>query len=319
MQANGWKSKHWANTNALVLSSRLDVIKGEFESRLDRRGWKIAHRSRDIAHSFGILRSGEVSAFIIVDTPELPAAIIMRNQLTDPIALLTPTLVISPYEEKDRGFLKGIGLPEILNTADNPAMFVDSLEYLLRSWSSTLFKKVYEARQLMIRGKHVQALQLMSILLKTRDLMPLITPPLSKAIRLQKDAKLVEKVLLGALKEFPRNLGIILASIDFYINMAMPHMARKIIDRALKNLGNPTVMIPEQIQTYIMMNDLDSCIPLLESLITENIMPQTCKSFLSRCLFAEGYVDGFINSIEHSRPVYEAFQTAWHKKPGESA
>ena len=110
MQANGWKSKHWANTNALVLSSRLDVIKGEFESRLDRRGWKIAHRSRDIAHSFGILRSGEVSAFIIVDTPELPAAIIMRNQLTDPIALLTPTLVISPYEEKDRGFLKGIGL-----------------------------------------------------------------------------------------------------------------------------------------------------------------------------------------------------------------
>ena len=319
MQLNTGIYSHWLNHNIVMVSSEMTEIDDEVSKRLARRDWKISHVEKDFNKAFEILRKGEASVLVIDDTVESPASLVLRNQLNDPIALLTPTIVISPDHQKDKNVLKEVGIPEIIDYPMNPTSFTESLEFLLRRWSSDSFKKVLAARTLLVHGKKKLGLQALSQLIQNKELMPLVTPPLAQSIRNQSDSKVIEKLLLNGIKEFPRNIGIILSTIDFYINMAMPETAMKIVEAAKKNLGNPILMIPEQVQALLMLNDIKACIPLLETMVEANYMPERAKDFLSRCYYAEGQVGGFINAIGHKRAKYNEFHDVWHKKSGESA
>ena len=119
-------------------------------------------------------------------------------------------------------------------------------------------------------------------LISKPELMPLLAPSIAYGIRGQSDAKVVEKVLLNAIRELPRNLGIILATIDFYLHMAMPDTALKVIEATKKNHGNPALILPEQIQAKLMLNEVSECVPLLKELVDRKFMPKTAVSRLGK-------------------------------------
>ncbi|SMF33363.1 hypothetical protein [Pseudobacteriovorax antillogorgiicola] len=309
----------WEIPNLVLISAQKDSVTGEIVDRLLRRGWKFSHMTDNIREGFSALEDGEASVLLIEDSHDLPASLVLRGQLSNPTALLTPTMVAASDDQPDKALFKEIGMPEVIDAPIHPARFIESLEFMLRRWSTGNLARIWDVRKLLVKKQSTEAMKALTTMVGTSELMPLLAPAIAHGIRRLNDAKVVEKVLLNAIREFPRNLGIILSTIDFYLHMAMPDTALKVIEAAKKNHGNPNLVIPEQIQAKLMLNEVDQCIPLLKELMKANYMPKTAKVFLSRCLYAEGHVEDFMNSIDHQIILLDQFKQAWTRKTGESA
>ncbi len=309
----------WDNPHIVYLSSNLGGLPVEIIDRLSRRGWTISHFSNDVQDAFGAIMIGEGSILLIEDSDELPASHVLRTQLSNPIVLLTPTIVACSEHQIERALIKEMGSPEIINSPLSPMKFIEALEWLIRRWKTGHFPKVLAVKNLLMEQKASEAIKLLTHLINTKDLLPIIAPCAAKFIRHQSDAKVVEKILLNAIREYPRNMGMILATIDFYLHAAMPGTALKIVAAARKNHGNPSLIIPEQIQALVMLNEIDQCIPLLKDLIAAKYIPSTAQDFLIRCLYAEGYSTEFLTCINHEQSLLDQFRLAWNRKSGEGA
>lgn len=305
----------WENPNIIYITSHGTSLPEEITERLSRRGWKIAVTTASILRGFKALYDRKGSVLLVGDSPELPAILTLRNQVSDPLAILTPTIVASCEENAaDKAHLIEMGTPEIIDYPLNPAKFVDTLEWVLRRWSQGHLRKLTEAKNNLLNRQPAVSMKILTQIIGVHEIIPLAVPCLGHFIRKQTDAKTVEKILLNALKEHPRNLGVVIATVDFYLKAAMPDTAIKLITAARKNHGNPRIIIPEQIQALLMLNRVQECIPLLEILKTTGFMPQTARNFLLRCLYAEGFTERFERVAAGENLLLEQFQKQWSKQ-----
>jgi len=306
---------NWENPNIIYISSDTTQVPEEITDRLGRRGWKISVTTGSILRGFKALYENKGSVLLVGDSKELPAILTLRNQIADPLAILTPTIVACCEENAaDKSFLIELGAPEIIDFPLNPAKFVDTLEWVLRRWTQGNLRKLTEAKINLLKRRPATSMKILTEIIGIHEIIPMAVPCLGHFIRKKTDPKMVEKILLNALKEHPRNLGIIIAMVDFYLKAAMPDTALKLISASRKNHDNPRILIPEQIQSLLMMNRVHECIPLLEMLKNSGFMPQTARNFLMRCLYAEGFTDRFERMAEGQALVLEQFQKQWTKQ-----
>ena len=304
----------WDNPNIVYLADEHQKLDDEIVDRFKRRGWHIHLHTASILKAFKAIYENKASILVIADSPTLPAVLCLRNQISDPILILTPTIVIcSDSHAADKAHMQQLGNPEVIDAPINPSSLIESFEWLLRRWSQGPLQQLRQTRLLILKKKVSDAIKVLSRLMTEPDVIPLAVPSLAHFVRRQSDARAVEKILLNALKEHPRNLGIILVMVDCYIKSAMPDTALKIIMAAKKNHGNPVVIIPEQIQALLLLNRVAEIIPLLEAMKAANFMPELAAAFLQRCLYAEGYTDRFKKYFNNHELLIQEFQKTWAK------
>ncbi len=304
----------WDNPKIALLSANPASFSEEVIARLERRLWSFPVKTAKIPDAFKAISTGRCSVLLIHDTPELPASFILRAQIVDPIAIITPTIVVTHTEHRlETALIKDIGSPELVEAPLNPAAFIGSFEWLIRRWSQGSLRKLYQARRLFLEKQFLLFSKLIGNLKEEPDLQPLVTPCMAQILMKQSDFKTVEKLLLTALKEHPRNIGIIVNLVEFYLRAAMPETALKIISATRKNHGNPRMLYSDQIQAHLMLNQVNECVPLLEALVREDYCRKQASEFLARCLYAEGYKEKFQRVIGHQLPLVEEFNSRWNK------
>ena len=319
MPGNQGAFSQWYKPQVLYISASQHGLVSEVVERLSRRGWSVALFTPSVTEAFQALEAGQASVLLIEDSEDLPAGHVLRAQLSHPVALLTPTLVACSERLPERAWLKEMGNPEIIDSPINPMKFIESLEWLIRRWSTGHQANALEVQKLLVAGDRDQAVEQLTRLANAKELATIVAPCMARFLRHKSEAKALEKILLTAIRENPRNVGVILATIDFYLHVAMPSTALKIINATKKNHGNPAMLIPEHIQALVMLNEIDQCIPLLEELLRQHYLPEIVQRFLSRCHFAEGHTEEFLASVENKKDSIHNYNVVWQRKTGESA
>jgi hypothetical protein len=301
----------WQNRNIIIITKDTEVLTDEIKARVKRRSWDIALITSDVKRAFDSIKELKVSMLIFDSSPDLPASVLLRAQLNDPLAFATPTLVLCDEHTPEKNYFKEIGVPELVDKPLNPTKFIDGLEWLLRKWSTGEFVKLRAARNLFLENNSLEGAKQLGTLINKVDIIPIVIPSFCYFLKDSAENTVIEKMLLGAVKAYPRNLGIIFSTVDFYIRMAMPAMAKKLLEAIKKHHGNIMIAYPDQIQAYILMNDLGSCIPLLEAMYTSNFMPAFARSTLAKCYLAEGMTKKFKMLYIDQPLVSTQFQEEW--------
>lgn len=302
------------NPKIALISGQLNAFPAENLARLSRRNYKTGIETANVEEAFKTLYTGKCSILLIHDTPELPASFVMRSQIVDPVAIITPTIVAChPAHRSDMQLIQEIGQPVLVEDTDNPAAFIGSFEWLLRRWGQGSAKKLHQARILYLKKDYKRFSQLLTALRGESDVQPLVTPCIAQLLMRHGDFKTTEHFLLDALREFPRNIGIIANLIEVYLKAAMPETALKVLSAARKNHGSVPLLFPDQIQAHLMLNQVPECIPLLETLVRENYSGRQAQIFLARCLYAEGYQNRFQQVVENLGSHEDEYRHAWHK------
>lgn len=303
---------NWKNPNIVYLCGELSPISEELRERLERREWKISYATDDAIKAIEAIRGGEGSVLIVNDTMNLPAIIALRSRLSDAIATLTPTIIAtSEASSSDAKYIEEIGKVDVFEQPLGPSRVIDCLEMSLRRWSTGDLSKLTEARILLCESETASAIKVLTSCLSNKELAPYALQCLANALKGEADNKQIEKLLLGALKEHSRNLGVILTIIGFYLRVAMPETALKLINLARKNYTNPRIILLDQIQAYLMLNRVEESIPLIENLLKMGLMPGLMRNYLLRCLYAEGFTDQLTGLTDGHGSVIDHFQQEW--------
>ncbi len=307
----------WDNQNIVLISAEPSSFPEEVLARLERRQWITTLRTGKVTEAFRALKEGVATLLLIHDTPELPASLILRAQIADPLAIITPTVVVChPAHQQEISLLKDMGSPDVVESPVNPSAFITSFEWLLRKWTQGNFQKLYKARRQYIENQQVPFGKTLTALRTEGDIQALTTASLARTMMHQADLKSVEKLLLSALKEHPRSLTIILSLVEFYLRASMPETSLKILGATRKNFGNPRLLFPDQIQAHLMLNQVKESIPLLEAMVREDYARKSAQTYLARCLYAEGHLERFQKVIENQILMADDFKNRWNKVAG---
>lgn len=309
----------WKNPTLCFISSSPSYVATEILGRLARRSWEVIV-AESIQRGFSVLENGEASVLLVDDTADLPATYVLKCQLANPVAILTPTIV-AVRNSTEKVVAKRIGICDVIVAPISPADFIESLEHTVKLWSSPnrLLPKITEARNLIVREHISEGVKVLTSLASKTHLIPLLAPALSAALRDKNNPKIIEKVLLNGIRTCPKNVGVVLSTCEFYLHSAMPDSALRLIEAAEKNHGPSPIFTMIRIQANLMLNQVEVCIPLLEDLVDQEFLPTLCQNFLSRCYYAEGLIDEFMDSIGHKVISLDQFKNTWIKKRGESA
>jgi hypothetical protein len=309
----------WPIKAAVVITRANQNIGMVLRELLRNYNWTVCLTTPSIDTAISCVRSGEAIMIIVDDSPDLPASLVLRCLLADPIASMIPTLVlIAPTSRNERPAITNLGRPFVVDKPLTPNRFVPGFKSLVSVWSSGQLNLVRQAVKAFIAGNEETGLKLLTKLTAEPTTRIVVASALSNYCLRSGNIKTAEKILLTALKTAPRNLGLILALADFYLHAAMPAIALRLVRGAETTYGQVVALLVDRLQIEMMSLNFDAALKTFNDLQARNFMPNDYQSYLARILFSDGRQDLFLKTLG-SNAKAEKFEQAWETPPKDPA
>jgi hypothetical protein len=304
----------WNEKNIVVISDGIKPFDNELSERLKRRRWTMTQALPIVEKAAEAILSPQCSLVIIDDSPELPAPWVFRNLLEHPIAYMTPIIIfLDERNAKEKLALTSFFTPEVIDKPVVPSKFIDSFEWVIQRWSSGFMGQLREAGVLYRNGEKKASIKSLTELSANREASPTAAACLSLFFNGTADFKTAEKVLLSALRQSPRNLGLILNLVRLYLANAMPYLAIRLLKTVTAAYGYPKILCFDMIQSNLMLNQYTECIPYIKSMLDSQYMTEMLKPCLLKILYAEGYRNEFEKMLASEPQMIEKFEKTWGK------
>ena len=274
-------------------------------------GWTISESTSSIESGVNAIQQGLGYILIVDDSVELPALAATRYLLNDATTCLTPTLCFIQESNRPEAIaMTRIGRPEVTEKPLTPSKFLPAFSKLIKRWESApwigLRQSVYQANN----GNLATSIK--GLIAATQDnvVHSLAAISLAHTFRSLGKLKQAETILLGALKRAPRDLGLMIAIGDFYMHASMPKLAYRFFAGARNSFPQSMAVIPDLIQTNILMGNLDDAITHLYSMYKQGYV-HPVQDYLARTLFAEGRDEEAERVMHNNKSVFARLQASW--------
>ena len=251
--------------------------------------WKVQSTTNSIQQGLDCVKNGLADVMIIDDTRGLPALRMLRTLITDTVGLLTPVIYVTSEGEKNElTAIQNLGRPEIVQKPFTPSKFVPCFVNLLNVWETKPYVDLRAAAADFIAGNGAQGVKTLAPLLEHKEVSSFVAQVIASRYRVLGKFKEAESLLLKNLQRNPRNLSVIFNLVDLYNDAAMPHLARRFLSSAYASFGKASCLVPDLVQTTILLGKLDEAIDFMMPLFQKNTLDDQSLFFLARLLLAEG-------------------------------
>jgi DNA-binding response OmpR family regulator len=306
------KKSIWSKQEAIVVSEN-ENFHMMVRQLLRTYNWTTSVSTNSVRDAIDSVRIGKVSLVILDDTRELPAIRTLRAMMADTVCLLTPVLaIISEACTSEISMIQMMGRPGIIQKPFTPSKFVPVFSQLVKTWEKPPFLNLRSAADDFIQGNTVQGIKKLGALLDNKEVLSFSAQVIALRYRAAGKLKEAEAILLKTLKLNPRNISIILSLVDLYNEAAMPHLARKFLNVAQNSYTQATSLIPDMVQTDLMMGNLEEAIFLLMPLFNRNALDIRSVNFLARLLLAEGREQEAERVMIEYRGVLKKMSEIWN-------
>lgn len=308
-------TQKWDNRNAILITASTGGLDSEITERFERRKWAISRATASVEAAIQEITSRRASFLIVDDHPDLPSPYVLRQLLNYKVAFFTPTMILSQYKDgKEKSCFSSLFPLQVLEKPIVPSRFIDSFEYMLFQWSNGDLAEMYAAGQHFLKGNVQNCVRSLAKLIANREISGQATACLSLFLRENRDFKTAEKILLSALKQHSKHMGVLLSLVDLYLKAAMPFMAQRLLQSGNAAYGQPLTLAIDTVQTHILLNDLNGCVPILEKMIASDFLPDLSRQILARILFAEGLQEKLQAHLTNQPSILAKLQFSWSSK-----
>ena len=307
------EEKKSGERTAVIFSTQESNLTIALMDILHKRNYKVHGSYSSEQKVFNILNSGEASLLIIDDQKDMPASMVLRQQIFNLIPALTPTIALcSQRNELDVKCMAAMGEPAIVPKPVTPNELLAGFDELDEKWSTYPFSDLLKARSHFIEGQRKSGYQILIKMVRDHPVPYLASSVLSLFYRSQNDFLMTEKLLYSAYKESAFKMSIVLPLIDLYLYNACPGSALDLIDEANEEFGNPNFLCVDAIQANLMLNRVRECEPFFTQMIENDYSADLAKFFLPRIAYSSGLLDLFDQSIRYKPDLFDQYQRAWH-------
>lgn len=306
-------AERWQNRRAIAYSRSAKSMGIVLKDILSRRDWRLIEVTSSVEEAFANLTIGNASLLIIDDTLEDPASLIMRQQLFDPVAAITPTLLIySAQNETDLQCMQSMGEPILVKKPLTPKDFINAFDRLIEKWSSGYLVEVRKAAAKMSAGQVQSGFKILTEIVQSGKVAPIANAALSLHYRQRQDLAMTERVLQAAIRQGVFEMTVILPLIDLYLYSGCPAKALELIEKANQAFGQPNFLCIDAIQCNILLNRIKECTPYLKQMIANEYFAEVARHYLPRIVYSSGQLDEFDKSIKFRAERFDEYQRAWH-------
>lgn len=305
------KKNTWPKQEALVVSEN-ENLHMMIRELIRAYSWRISVSTNSVQEVIDTVRTGTATLVIIDDTQELPALRTLRTLMTDTMGLLTPVLAMMVETSKNElAPIKLMGRPEIIEKPLTPSKFIPAFVNLVRTWEKSPFADLRGAGLDFLDGNSIQGVKSLAALLENKEVYTFAAQAIALKYRAAGKLKEAESLLLTTLKRNPRNISIIFSLVDLYNEAAMPHLAKKFLNVARNSYIQSSCMVPDMVQTAILLGHLDEAIHLLMSLFHKGALDTRTIAFLARLLLAEGRDQEAERILSENRSLFKRMCQVW--------
>lgn len=306
--------KQWRIKRAITICGQHKLQDDEVKNRFQRRGWELGLRTHSVEQALLELSKGKASVVIIEDSKKLPAPWVLRQLFSHRLGVLTPTICRVDETQGEKSCYGSIGIASILEEPVSPSYFVEAFEGLIQRWSQQGMAQIHQAWKSLVTGQQTSAIKTLTACLSHDDpyVVNLAGPCLALFFR-SSNLKVAERILLQILAKHKKNTGITLSLVDLYLHSAMPTYASRLLRHARTYHNDPLCLIPDQIQTHLMLNQIPESIELTQQLITHDYLKEFAESILPRLYFAEGLQGEFNRFFKAQKDQIQKYELAWNQ------
>lgn len=307
----------WRNRNAVIISASPSGIEPEILDRFARRQWAVHRVTWSTAEALNEIAKQAATLLVVDDHPAMPMPYALRQLMTNKFAYTVPKLVLSrQHDGKEKTCFSSLFPIEVLDKPIVPSRFIDGFERVIFQWMNSDIARMREVGENFSKGNTQSALRALTQLISAPTVTATASCCLARYLRDTGDNKTAEKVLLTAFKQSPKNVGLLVALADLYMHLGVPTNALRILMTAYNAFDKPLTLIPDIIQCYLLLNDLNATIPLLERMIADDYLPQQSAQWLLRILYSEGLEEPLKKVLKTQAISSQRLQQAWAKQEG---
>lgn len=308
------KSKIWNDPELIIVSDKDLPLEIEIIERLKRRNIKKIKCFTSLTTGLEYAANKVNALTMIFESTKTSLHEAIATISTKPSHLLTPYIfAFRPTKTKDVEYFKDLKIASILPMPFTPGAFIAQTELVMRQWSLPNFTKLLIAKLHLLKKNPKEALKLILSLASDADTQSLTIPLLTTLLEEQQEPKTIEKIILSGLKSNPRNVLLIVNTANFYLRVAMPETALKVIEASKRNHNNQQLTLPVELQAHIMLNDLTNAYRCLQSLEEAQYLPSFTRKLKLKILFAEGQQNKFQKLRQSTDPDWKSLQQHWEK------
>ena len=319
--STGSTSRTWAHQSAILLTEGASTnISLMIREMIRGQNWKLAEITDSVPEAFAKIAEGSATLLIVSESEKLPAPWVVKAQLQHKIALLTPTiyLLAPPSGLHDAATIGQVMAHAATVKPISPERMLPAFIKLVATWSRGPFAQLRQAAMQLTMKNERTALEICGKLATNPQVSPLVCACMALFLTENGDYRAAEKILLSGLKLAPKNYGIILALVAFYMRAAMPNMALRLLTeiKANSHLTGQKLIYTDLIMANLMLNRVADAVPILEEMIRRDYLPDVAKSFLARILFTEGMRTDFDRLMRGNNAIYLRFLRTWAPERG---
>ncbi len=274
--------------------------------------WSIIETTDSVETIINCIEKREASLIIVDDATEMPASCVVRKLMASPVCLATPTLCFAAEDQTvEKIALSHLGPLAITPKPLTPDKFLPSFKELTQRWQGGYYALLRQAIDQILLGRNETGLRMLTKLNEHAGARPLVASVLAHYYRYTDNQQTAEKILLTALRDTPRHLGLIFALSDLYMSNAMPMMAFRLLNGAKTAYGSCSAILVDLVQSSLMLQRLDEAIKLLIDLHGKQYMPQNTAHILIRLLYSEGR-HSEINKYVTRASIMNKLETSWN-------
>lgn len=274
--------------------------------------WTVVETTDSVETIIRAVEKGEASLIIVDDAPEMPSTSIVRKLMISPVCIATPTLCFASEDTpSEKIALSHMGPIAITPKPLTPDKFLPSFKELVKRWEGGYYALLRQAIDQILKGRHETGLRMLTKLNEHAGARPIVASVLAHYYRYTDNQQTAEKVLLTALRDAPRHLGLIFALSDLYMSSSMPMMAFRLLAGAKTAYGSCTAILVDLVQSTMMLQNLDEAIKFLIELHNRKYMPQNTAHILIRLLYSQGRHEE-ISKFVSRHSVVAKLEASWN-------